>query len=416
MVPQGGEVQFLADVLHHGVVLAAFGVGVLHQVGGLPGALHLLDDPAGNQIHHRGGPGEVQVLAAVQQGRAGRPHMDLPGAALVQELRGLPQLGAPDDGVVDEQQAPVLDELVDRDKLHLGNEVPLALHGGHEGAGPGGRVLDKGPGEGDAALVGVADGVGRAGIGHTGHGVGMGVIPAGQHGAAVIAHLLHADPLVGGGGVAVVHPQEGADFHVLAGLYQGLYALWGDNGNLPGAQLPQGGVAQVQIGKALKGDAVGVLLLAKGHRGAAQLVPGGQNALGRHDKHGHGAVDDLLGILDALDEVLLLVDDRGHQLRGVHIAAAHLQKVGVPAFEQLLHNLVGVVDFAHGHNGVGAMVRPHNQGLGLVVGDAPNAQMALHAGHVLVELGAEGRVFNVVDGAVKALCRVVNRHAGTAGA
>ena len=156
--------------------------------------------------------------------------------------------------------------------------------------------------------------------------------------------------------------------------------------------------------------------MAKGHRGAAQLVPGGQNALGRHDKHGHRAVDDLLGILDTFDEVLLLVDDRGHQLRGVHIAAAHLQKVGVPAFEQLLHDLVGVVDFAHGHNGVGAMVRPHNQGLGLVVGDAPNAQMALHAGHVLVELGAEGRVFNVVDGAVKALCRVVNRHAGTAGA
>ena len=60
-----------------------------------------------------------------------------------------------------------LDELVDGDQLHLGDEVALALHGGHEGAGPGGRVLDKGPGEGDAALVGVADGVGRAGIGNT---------------------------------------------------------------------------------------------------------------------------------------------------------------------------------------------------------------------------------------------------------
>ena len=45
--------------------------------------------------------------------------MDLPGAALIQKFGGLPQLGAPDNGVVDKQQAPVLDQLVNGDQLHF---------------------------------------------------------------------------------------------------------------------------------------------------------------------------------------------------------------------------------------------------------------------------------------------------------
>ena len=342
--------------------------------------------------------------------------MNFPGAALVQELGGLTQLGAPNDGVVNEKQASVLDQLMDGDQLHFGDQVPLALNGGHERAGPGRRILDKGPREGNAGLVGVADGMGGAGIGHACHGVRVGVVPAGQHGSAVIPHFLHADPFVGRGGIAVIHPEEGADLHVFTGLDQRLHAFGSDNGNLAGAQLPLFGIAQVQIGKALKGNAVGVLLSANGHRGSAQLVPGCQNAFGRHDEHGHGAVDHVLGVLDALDEIGLLVDDRGHQLGGVHIAAAHFQKVGVSAFEQLFHDLVGVVDFSHSHNGVGAVVGTDNQGLGLVVGDAANAQTALHAGNVLVKLGPERGVFNVVDRTVKALFPVVDRHARPAGA
>ena len=50
----------------------------------------------------------------------------------------------------------------------------------------------------------------------------MGIIPAGQHSAAAVAHLLHTDSFVGGRGVSIVHPQEGADFHFLAWLGQGL--------------------------------------------------------------------------------------------------------------------------------------------------------------------------------------------------
>ena len=66
VVAQGGEVQLFADVYQHGAVLAALRVGVPRQVGGLFGALHFLDDPPGDQVHYRGGTGEVQVFTAEQ--------------------------------------------------------------------------------------------------------------------------------------------------------------------------------------------------------------------------------------------------------------------------------------------------------------------------------------------------------------
>ena len=85
--------------------------------------------------------------------------MDLLGAVFIEEFHRLPQLGAPDDAVVHQQQLLVLNELVDGDLLHLGHHVPLPLGGGHKAPGPSGGVLDEGAAEGNLALVGVADGV-----------------------------------------------------------------------------------------------------------------------------------------------------------------------------------------------------------------------------------------------------------------
>ena len=75
--------------------------------------------------------------------------MDFSGSAVVQKFRGFTQLGAADDGVVDEQQALAFDQVVDRDQLQFRDQVPFALDGRHEGAGPGGGVLNKGAGEGN---------------------------------------------------------------------------------------------------------------------------------------------------------------------------------------------------------------------------------------------------------------------------
>ena len=118
-------------------------------------------------------------------------------------------------------------------------QVTLALAGGHEGPGPGGGVFDEGAGKGDFRLVGVTHRVGDAGVRDAGHNVGADVIfliPAGQEASALVAHLLHVDPLVGGGGIAVVDPEEGADFHLLPGGTEYFHALWRDEIDLPRPQ------------------------------------------------------------------------------------------------------------------------------------------------------------------------------------
>ena len=105
--------------------------------------------------------------------------MHLPCAALVEEFCGLPQLGTPYDGIVDKQQAAVFDKLMDWDQFHLGDKVPLALHSGHERAGPSRRIFNERPGKGDAGFISIANGMGCARIGHTGNGVWLGIVPFG---------------------------------------------------------------------------------------------------------------------------------------------------------------------------------------------------------------------------------------------
>ena len=140
-------------------------------------------------------------------------------AGLVQEFHRALQLRAADDGVVHEEELFALDELRHGDLLHLGDLIAHGLIGGQEGARPGRRVLDEGAGKGLAAAVGVADGVGNAGIRHARYIVDLRQAPAlhlvARHDLAVAAaHDLHIDALVVGVGVAVVGPEEGADLHV----------------------------------------------------------------------------------------------------------------------------------------------------------------------------------------------------------
>ena len=123
----------------------------------------------------------------------------------------------------------------------------------------------------------------------------------------------------------------------------------------------------------------------------------------------------LLGVADALGDGILGVDERRHQLGGVDVAAAHLQEVGGAVGEGLGHQCLGVVDAAHGGDGEVAQVGAHDQRLGLVIGDAADAHVALHVVDIPLKLGAEGGVFDVVDGSLEAVL-TVDDHAATAGA
>ena len=135
MITQRGELQLPADLIQHLIVVVRIRVGVILQnrLGNL--AFPFLNHPAGNQIHLRLGPGEIQVFASVQQRRTGGADMYLFGAALIEKFCGLAQLGSPDDGIVDQQQALVLDQFLNRDQLHVRDLLSLALLCRHEGPG-----------------------------------------------------------------------------------------------------------------------------------------------------------------------------------------------------------------------------------------------------------------------------------------
>ena len=340
------------------------------------------------------------------------------GAALVQEVHRLVQLRAAHDGVVHEQQLLLVDELGDVDLLHLRHAVAHFLVARHERARPCGRVLDEGAGEGGLALRRVADGVRHARVGHAGHVVELGHAArrgfvAGHDGAVAIAHDLDVHALVVRVRVAVVHPQEGADLHLVACGGDGAVLVGVHQHDLAGAKLVFVAITQLVVGERLERDAEPVIALADEHRQAAHLVARGDDlAVLRDDEQRERSVDGFLRVLDARDEVVLLVDERGDELRGVHLARAHGHELAAAAGEVALHQLLGVVDGAHRGDAERAQVRAHQQRLRVGVADAADAAATVEALQVVFEARAERRVLDRVDLALEAsFLRVVENHA-----
>ena len=74
-------------------------------------------------------------------------------------------------------------------------------------------------------------------------------------------------------------------------------------------------IAQLVIGKALEGNTATVIVGAHEHRQAAHEVAGRNDvAVLGHNEQRERSVNLRLGILDAGDQVILLVDERRHQL------------------------------------------------------------------------------------------------------
>ena len=88
--------------------------------------------------------------------------------------------------------------------------------------------------------------------------------------------------------------------------------------------------------------------------------------------------------------------------------------MGTGLFHNAGHQLIHVIDFADGGNGIGSVVGTDDQRLGFKIGNAANTQIALHVMDVIVKLGTEGRILNIVDGPVEAILPV-HRQAGPAG-
>ena len=268
-------------------------------------------------------------------------------------------------------------------------------------------------------VVGVANGVGNAGIRDTGHivhirkGALLFLLPS--HDLTVAdTHDLHIFALVVGVGVAVVGPQEGADLHLVPGGRKLLHAVGGDFHDFAGAQLVDVLVAQLVVGKGLKGDTAAVGVLAHQNRQATHLVPGGDDAVGGQQQDGAGAVDDLLGIVNAVHQIVAAVDKGCRQLRGVHLTGGHGHKLMAGAGEGLFHQLVGVVDPPYGGDGEQTQMRPDQQGLRVGIGDGADTGVALEFGKIRFKLGAERGVFDIVNLALEAQLLVVDCHAAPA--
>ena len=162
--------------------------------------------------------------------------------------------------------------------------------------------------------------MGNAGIGHAGHKVHLGARAArclvtGHDGTVAVAHHFHVHTLVVGVRVAVVHPHERAHFHLVACRREHLNGIGCKPHDLRRAQLVLVVIAQLVIGKALEGNAVAVIVGAHKHRQATHEVAGRNDvAVLSHNEQRERTVNLRLGILDAGDQVILLVDERRHQL------------------------------------------------------------------------------------------------------
>ena len=113
-------------------------------------------------------------------------------------------------------------------------------------------------------------------------------------------------------------------------------------------------IAQINICKAFKGNAAGIILLSYDNRSSSVPVTGSINALRSQQENGHGAFNHFLGINKPFHQTLLLVDNSSSQFGGIDASAAHFHKVNMTIFKSKLYQLLFIVDLSHSYNGIAA--------------------------------------------------------------
>ena len=84
----------------------------------------------------------------------------------------------------------------------------------------------------------------------------------------------------------------------------------------------------------------------------------------------------------------------------------------LPVAEAMIHQLVHIVDFGDGGDDELAQMRVHHDGLGIRVADDANADVAREFPYLVIELGSEIGVFDVMDRTMEQFA-IVSDHAGT---
>ena len=402
--------HLLADLIHHSRVFLGIGIVIERKSFGRGiSAFKIKYRATGDQIHIGGATGEVEVLTAVHDRRTAKTDMDLLCTAIIEEVGRFTELSSADYGIVYKQKLLSVDKIVDRDKLHLCDQITLVLMGRHKRTRPGGSVLNEGTRVLNARLVCVSYCVSKSAVGNTCDYIRLdrSLISLSEVATAVVAHLLDAQTLVRGRGIAVIDPEEGADLHIRSGSEERLYSVVGRNNDyLTGAKLLVVLVAEVEVSEALKAYAVALGLLADDDRCSAELIACGIDALFGQYHDTERAVDYLLSIADTLNEVVLLVYDGGGKLGGVEITVLRFKEMHLVR-DELGGYLLGVVYLTDRGYGISAVMGADKQRLGLVVGNSADTHSAVHRRSFACEFISEWCVFNVVDRLFKARFGIV---------
>lgn len=134
------------------------------------------------------------VVAGVAEGRCRDAHMDFLRPCLPDQVYNLTAGGAPDDGVIDEDNPLALYRLLDGIQLDLHLIHSLPLPRGDEGSTDI-LVFDKADAVRNPGFLRIAQGGVQAGIRHAHHQVSFHRVPSGQQLTGIFPGSMDADPI-----------------------------------------------------------------------------------------------------------------------------------------------------------------------------------------------------------------------------
>ena len=118
---------------------------------------------------------------------------------------------------------------------------------------------------------------------------------------------------------------------------------------------------------------------------------------------------------DPGDQILLLVNEGGHQLGGIYLTGTHSHKLLALKVKIFLHQFLGIVDDPHSGNGIKPQMGADQQRLRIGVADTADTGASPEAGQVLFKLGPKGCILDVVDLPLKAPVPVIEDQSPPAG-
>ena len=288
--------------------------------------LELLDDTSRDQIQLAVLGGEIKEFARINQRRAGNPHVHLLRSIAIEGGDVIGQLRTADDGVVAEDDAAAVQQLLVRYQLHLGHQLTDLLRGRGEATRPCRRIFDQSPLVRDTATVGVTDGETDTRIRHSSHVVSVTLILLTHQATSRMAGEVDVLILIRAHRIAVVYPQERAYLHLLAGSAQLLVMVGEHLDNLPRTDIVARLIAQVMERARLTGNRIAILTLRNNDRQTTQFVTTDDDTVLRQQHDGAGPFDFFIDILDTLLEGVRIGNKQSDQLRLVDLTGAHLRE------------------------------------------------------------------------------------------